>query len=94
MLLLFLHQKEDENKQTLLFAAARAMYQHRSLLMQLFYQKGLVCTGGIGCCSVFPFVLNQDLKKAVSIASKNSNVKMALLLKPEKKFHRCLIEFH
>lgn len=37
MPLLSLHQNEDGNNQTDLFAVARAMYQHRALLMQIFF---------------------------------------------------------
>lgn len=54
---------EDGNNQTVLFAVARAMYQHGALLMQIFNQKGLVCTGGIGCCFVFPLSRIMIFKK-------------------------------
>lgn len=60
---LSLYWYEDGNNQTVLFAVARAMYQHGALLMQIFYQKGLVCTGGIGCCFVFPLSRIMIFKK-------------------------------
>lgn len=85
MPLLSLHQNEDGNNQTVLFAVARAMHQQRVLLMQIFYQRGLVCTGGVGCCLAFSLSRIKIFKNAVSFASKNSNIKNAINLKAKKK---------
>lgn len=78
---LSLSQKEDGNNQTVLFVLARAMYQAQSSANADLLPEGPCLHRWHWLLPCFPFVQNQDLKKAVSFASKNSNIKMSLLLK-------------
>lgn len=93
MPLLSLHPNEDGNNQTVLFALARAMYPTESSANADLLPEGPCLHRWHWLLPCFPFVQNQDLKKAFSFASKNSNIKISLLLKL-KKPHKRLIEYH
>lgn len=52
--------------------------------MQIFYQKGLVCTGGTGCCClVFPLSRIKILKKPL-ICFQEQQYKNVITLKAKK----------
>lgn len=87
MPLLSLHQNEDGNNQTVLFAVARAMYQHRALLMPIFFflPEGPCLHRWHWLLPCFPFVLNQDLKKSCLICFQEKQCKNGINLEARKK---------